>query len=220
MMRRRAFTLIELLVVIAIISILMSILFPVFAKAREQARITSCGSNLRQLGMAMTMYAGDNDGLFPVTDRPNQDCLFERAGYFVPDWDTSFFANWPLAIYSYVKNYKVYTCMSSKGWAVGSNPTARPLSYVMNGFASGRGQDNAPDPSSYCLLYDFRFDFSEARVNPAPVPNGLYFCFFWGWTAHDPRYNMLYQDGHVKTVHETKFAGDIWNLPPGNMFSY
>lgn len=56
MKKRRAFTLIELLVVIAIISILAAILFPVFARARENARRTSCVSNLRQMGLATMMY--------------------------------------------------------------------------------------------------------------------------------------------------------------------
>jgi len=54
--KRGAFTLIELLVVIAIIAILAAILFPVFARAREQARSTSCLSNTKQLGLAVLMY--------------------------------------------------------------------------------------------------------------------------------------------------------------------
>jgi prepilin-type N-terminal cleavage/methylation domain-containing protein/prepilin-type processing-associated H-X9-DG protein len=64
------FTLIELLVVIAIIAILAGILFPVFAQAREQARKTTCASNLRQVGVAIGMYVQDFDELFPNTGNP------------------------------------------------------------------------------------------------------------------------------------------------------
>jgi prepilin-type N-terminal cleavage/methylation domain-containing protein/prepilin-type processing-associated H-X9-DG protein len=59
------FTLIELLVVIAIIAILAAILMPVFAQAREKARMASCVSNLKQIGLAVMMYTQDNDETFP-----------------------------------------------------------------------------------------------------------------------------------------------------------
>ncbi len=61
----KGFTLIELLVIIAIIAILASVLFPVFAQAREKARQTSCQSNLRQIGLAVFQYADDNDDMIP-----------------------------------------------------------------------------------------------------------------------------------------------------------
>jgi prepilin-type N-terminal cleavage/methylation domain-containing protein len=67
MLRRKAFTLIELLVVIAIIAILAAILFPVFAAAREKARMTMCASNTKQLGLAAIMYANDNDEFTALT---------------------------------------------------------------------------------------------------------------------------------------------------------
>jgi len=59
---RKGFTLIELLVVMVIIALLVGLLLPALARAKEEARKTQCRSNLRQIGLAMTMYAGDNGG--------------------------------------------------------------------------------------------------------------------------------------------------------------
>src|SRR6185437_13395421 len=96
-MRKRAFTLIELLVVIAIIAILAAILFPVFAQAREAARKTSCASNLRQLGLGMSMYQQDYDEKFP-----GWSWGAEHSGGSDPANDGVGF--WHSAIFPYVKN--------------------------------------------------------------------------------------------------------------------
>ena len=77
--KRDGFTLIELLVVIAIITILAAILFPVFSRARENARRASCLSNAKQMGLAMLQYAQDNDEKFPIV-------AFYFGGSRVPDF--------------------------------------------------------------------------------------------------------------------------------------
>jgi prepilin-type N-terminal cleavage/methylation domain-containing protein len=216
MKERRGFTLIELLVVIAIISILASILFPVFAQAREAARKAQCTSNVRQLGMALSLYASDHDGIYPEHDRRNPDATYARGGLVVEDWSSTPVHNWARSIHPYIKNYQVFVCPSNKGWPAGVSPSPRPISYVMNGFAAGRSQDGAPDSSSACLLYDFRFLSDAARINPAPG----WMSWYWGWTAHDPQYIVLFQDQHAKPVQERAFGDQIWYNPPGNMFYY
>ncbi|MBI3920898.1 MAG: DUF1559 domain-containing protein [Armatimonadetes bacterium] len=94
----RGFTLIELLVVIAIIAILAAILFPVFAKAREKARQTSCLSNLKQLGLAIQMYVNDSDEAYPMSSSPSS---------FSPR------LRWADYIQPYVKNPQVFLCPSA-----------------------------------------------------------------------------------------------------------
>src|SRR5512140_352980 len=83
---RRGFTLIELLVVIAIIAILAAILFPVFAKAREKARQTTCLNNQRQIAASMTMYIQDHDEMFPTAQEWNS-VLAANYGMVGKVWD-------------------------------------------------------------------------------------------------------------------------------------
>lgn len=97
-MKRHGFTLIELLVVIAIIAILAAILFPVFAKAREQARRTSCASNMKQIGLAFSMYSTDHDGAYPS--------VYDDVSY------PGMRIIWADKIRPYVKNRQLFACLS------------------------------------------------------------------------------------------------------------
>src|SRR3954465_9733831 len=84
---RSGFTLIELLVVIAIIAILAAILFPVFAKAREKARQSSCSNNLKQLGVAFITYSNDWDERFPSSVLDPKATPGDTATISASAWD-------------------------------------------------------------------------------------------------------------------------------------
>lgn len=93
---RKGFTLIELLVVIAIISLLAAILFPVFARARENARKAACMSNLKQIGLAIDMYVQDYDETYPMA---------------IMDTPTGVkYAYWYELLAPYIKNTQVFFC--------------------------------------------------------------------------------------------------------------
>ncbi len=101
------FTLIELLVVIAIIAILAAILFPVFAQARESARLTQCVSHLKQIGQSITMYSDDHDEVMP----PRYD--------YIPSGPNTLNENgcitWKHLVYPYNKNTDLFRCPTNPG---------------------------------------------------------------------------------------------------------
>lgn len=131
----RAFTLIELLVVIAIIAILASILFPVFARARENARRSSCQSNLKQMGLVFAQYAQDYDEYFPMTWNGWTSAANTSA---IP---------WMVLVQPYVKNVQIFSCPSAS--KITGTPTAMrpwrnslgipsiPVGYAYNYYVGG-----------------------------------------------------------------------------------
>jgi prepilin-type N-terminal cleavage/methylation domain-containing protein/prepilin-type processing-associated H-X9-DG protein len=205
---RSGFTLIELLVVIAIIAILAAILFPVFAKAREAARATSCRSNLKQLGSAVQMYSQDYDELMPIerTINPStsviqildpyikskgvQDCPSQTAkSSIVYNGERSYSYNtWALSNQSLaaIQNVAETVCIAD------STPNTWQGAWMLFRPSNGRRLD---------------------AVNGTATPT-------WGAGAtqgytqmnfaerHSDMGNTLWVDGHVKSMkYETLFAG-------------
>jgi prepilin-type N-terminal cleavage/methylation domain-containing protein/prepilin-type processing-associated H-X9-DG protein len=118
--RRNGFTLIELLVVIAIIAIIAAILFPVFARVRENARRASCMSNMKQLGLGIIQYTQDYD-----EGMPNGLDVGLTGGRL-------FGCGWGGQIYPYVKSAQVYRCPSDKTTLSGAVSGTTIVSYGYN----------------------------------------------------------------------------------------
>ena len=204
----KAFTLIELLVVIAIIAILAAILFPVFARARENARRASCQSNLKQIGLGIMQYTQDYDERYP--DR------------FIGNEVNS----WRRQIFPYVKSTQIFRCPSNTstnnaGFCVDSNqsdmaaaglPTDAPrfpISYAINGannvwgwFSYGPNLggtplslDNEgvalaslPDVSRTLMVGESDREWTETTRDEG------------GFRGHLNTVNFLFADGHVKAM--------------------
>src|SRR5579871_1952211 len=151
---RHGFTLIELLVVIAIIAILAAILFPVFARAREQARRTSCLSNEKQIGLALFMYAQDVDETLP--ERYGDCC--GAATYY--DYETvngvGYERTWKAMHNPYIKSKDVYKCPSND---------ARNYGNWVDSTAGGGNVQSPTAPAGYAMYLP--------NFNPAGLfPNG------------------------------------------------
>ena len=226
--KSRGFTLIELLVVIAIIAILAAILFPVFAKAREKARQSSCASNLKQLGLSFAQYVQDNNERYPSV-------------YSVTA-NNHYIGGWANVVYPYVKSTGVFACPD--------DPSPSPkVSYAMNygiwncdfwgPIVKGAKLDLFSGPASTVLLYEcnpylrtanpFAPDTNAAHSNPSVALVGeTNWAGESDWNAdnaaplakwHDNSStranNYLAADGHVKFLNVTSVSW-IQGATPGN----
>ncbi|MDF2440792.1 MAG: hypothetical protein JWN98_1776 [Abditibacteriota bacterium] len=137
-MRRRGFTLVEILLVLAIIGILAALLLPVFNSVRGRARQAACASNLRQIGLGVTMYTQDNDGRYPHGGDPtdiNTDAWQSAfGGQFAQD--AKELRPLPLVLQSYIKNSEIWRCPADIGFDYADTKVPIPLKARPTSFAA------------------------------------------------------------------------------------
>lgn len=212
---KKGFTLIELLVVIAIIAILAAILFPVFAKAREKARQSSCASNLKQIALGIQQYTQDYDEMFPPAYAgdgmvPQTDPNMPGA-HFLSDPGKvvngqGYYFTWADSTSPYVKSWKLYECPSS------IDKTS--MSYGYNSEISGGSVydpvtpplslSTITSPADVVLILDYNIVYGTFANAYQPT--------YWTWmmaatTLHNDGANVCFADGHVK-----------WMLSKGPLF--
>jgi prepilin-type N-terminal cleavage/methylation domain-containing protein/prepilin-type processing-associated H-X9-DG protein len=218
---RRGFTLIELLVVIAIIAILAAILFPVFARAREKARQSSCQSNLKQIGLAYAMYAQDYDERLP-----------RGSGYVAAATVISTYGEWYITLAPYIKNTQIYNCPSSpytdiNAGGTTSNALGYGVGYTRNLWLSTLAMAQIVEPANCIQLVDGRNNYARwqcpAHLAGSPTyvassgPDTSNTNYAWTNTRHNDGANYLFCDGHVKWLKVMGLAG---NTPPAQRDAY
>jgi len=225
---KRGFTLIELLVVIAIISILAAILFPVFARARENARRASCMSNLKQIGLAFVQYTQDYDEHYP----PNIWGVLNNSSTYTPstipgaykicDGNTACgsYATWIDSIYPYVKNSQIFTCPSQSPTSTTNYP-----SYAYNtsiGHASvaiargGISLAQINEVSSLAMITDCYYTYGIYYLVYGTTYYGLRNNTSTKFFPHMGGANIAYADGHVKWLNRTSITSIYPNWNPAN----
>jgi prepilin-type N-terminal cleavage/methylation domain-containing protein/prepilin-type processing-associated H-X9-DG protein len=208
-MRKRGFTLIELLVVIAIIAILASMLLPVLYRARDAAMKATCSSNLKQFGVAYTMYTNDNNAFWDRRPRMMPIYYYQYSGtgvtYRLPNGTQYTGAVlWPTIMWRATgKNLDLFYCDSSD-WKWTGDYTGASC-YCYNRLPVANCPMNwFPDPTQTLIFYDS----STSATSPAAAgnyysdrgadtdPNWPYFNAYMS-SRHGGGANVLWLDAHV-----------------------
>ncbi len=218
MRKNKGFTLIELLVVIAIIAILAAILFPVFAKAREAARSTTCLSNMKQIGTAFIMYTTEHEDTLPA-------CYFEAAGAagdnvavlyggqagIGNDVQLDYVNNASIRsqLDPYIKSGGLWKCPSDTGASttpkVGKRFSSYGYKHYMNAVFAPGYQGGVHFWGRVWSMNDFRnvsltYAFHElAPFHDYRTVNNLPWCAGDGKWAMDSKMNFAFLDGHAKS---------------------
>jgi len=216
---QKAFTLIELLVVIAIIAILASILFPVFARARENARRASCMSNLKQLGLGAMMYVQDYDEKYPQAFWYDSPTFTKSAANYTTQTasgspgvrfltgdaggsPSGHYVSWMDLIYPYLKSTQLFECPSSTADVRYPSYAYNPLISGWNRTSNGVGiaLSAVSRPSEIVMYHD-------ANIYYGTDYGGDSWCgaTFTGsdpyktWIYHHlDGFNVAFADGHAK----------------------
>ena len=243
---KKAFTLIELLVVIAIIAILAAILFPVFARARENARRSSCQSNLKQIGLGIMQYTQDYDEKYPMAfnfgDNDKQSWDLQAAPYMGIKVGTQSASGTPSALIFVCPSDSVpsgYTWANRRTYSMPWNNTdggyyndsgQYPAPYiggplaVPGDYARGRAMSDVAAPAATLMLverpwYQNAFGNGNGATCNSPDQQVAATPQGMGRPIHFDGYNYLFIDGHVKWLRPEGTIGTGTMASPRGMWT-